>query len=311
MGNKNLFLLLVLIFGIVVCVGCKPIEIGEPLGTDDPSSIIKKSGEISKDEIWSGAILVEGDVIISKNGSLTIDKGSRVKFAKNARLIVDGTLYAEGEENKSITFTSNETVPKPGDWGGIIFNESSLNSKLEFCVFQFHTAIVCRSDSLKLNNCIITEGSIAGIIFEITSPTIEDNIITKNNVGIICDKSSSPTISHNAITSNLNDGIECKGSSFPTISYNVISNNRRNGIYCYSGATPTISFNNITFNGSWAVSGGGKLSSNFIKGNREQGMDAVDTRESLSSSQYQGVENVESARSSAVIEAGVRKKERW
>jgi len=311
MKKKSFLTILILIFVTVIYIGCKPIEIGEPLDTVDKSNVIKKSGEITKDEIWSGTILVEGDVIVSKNGSLTIDKGSKVKFTKNTKLVVDGTLYSEGQENKSITFTSNETDPKPGDWGGIIFNESSLNSKMEFCVIQFHSAILCRSDSLKLNNCIIAEGSLAGIIFEITSPTIEDNIITKNNVGIICDKSSSPTISHNAITSNLNDGIECKGSSFPTISYNVISNNRRNGIYCYSGATPTISFNNITFNGSWAVSGGGKLSSNFIKGNREQGIDAVDTRESLSSSQYQGVENVESARSSAVAEAGVRKKERW
>ncbi len=311
MKKKHFSMAFVIMFGVIIFIGCKPIEIGEPLEIDNQANIIKKAGEINKDEIWSGVILVENDVVVPKNSSLTIDKGSKVRFVRNVKLIVDGTLYAEGEENKSITFTSNETDPKPGNWGGLIFNETSLNSKLEFCVFQFHNAIVCRSDSLKLNNCIITEGSLAGIIFEITSPTIEDNIITKNNVGIICDKSSSPIISHNAITSNLNDGIECKGSSFPTISYNVISNNRRNGIYCYSGATPIISFNNITFNGSWAVSGGGKLSSNFIKGNREQGMDAVDTNESLSSSQYQGVENVESARSSAILEAGVRKKERW
>ncbi|MGB9597223.1 MAG: hypothetical protein ACPL7B_13160, partial [Candidatus Poribacteria bacterium] len=178
MGKNNLFLILVLILGIVIYIGCKPIEIGEPLATDDTANVIKKTGEINKDEVWSGTILVEGNVIISKNGSLTIDKGAKIKFAKNAKLIVDGTLYAEGEENRSITFTSNETAPKPGDWDGIIFNESSLNSKMEFCVVQFHNAILCRSDSLKLNNCIIAEGSIAGIIFEITSPTIEDNIIT-------------------------------------------------------------------------------------------------------------------------------------
>lgn len=311
MNQKKVFIILLFIFAIIIYIGCKPIEIGEPLDSADLSNAVKKSGEITKDEVWSGMILVESDVTVSKNGSLTIDKGAKVKFAKNSKLIVNGTLYAEGQENKAITFTSSEPTPKPGDWGGFIFNESSLNSKMEFCVLQFHTTIICRSDSLKLNNCIIAEGSVAGIIFEIASPTIEDNIITKNGVGIICDKSASPTISHNAITSSLNDGIECRGSSFAVISYNSISNNRKNGIYCHSGASPEISFNNITFNGSWAVTGGGKLSSNFIRGNREQGMEAVDTRESLSSSQYQGVENVESARSSSIAEAGVRKKERW
>jgi hypothetical protein len=91
----------------------------------------------------------------------------------------------------------------------------------------------------------------------------------------------------------------------------VISNNKKNGIYCHAGASPEISFSNFTNNGGWSITGGGKLSNNFIRGNREQGMDAVDTRDSISSSQYQGVENVESPRSSPVTEAGVRKQERW
>jgi len=293
--------------------GCKPIEIGEPLdtGVADSSNAVKKSGELSDDEIWSKTILVEGDVIVPKGVALTIDKGTKVRFSKNSSLIVDGTLYAEGQPNQSITLTSNEATPKPGDWGGVIFNDSGQNSKVEYCVFQFHTQIICRSDSLKLNKSIIAEGSVAGIAFELNSPTMEDNMITQNAIGIICDKSASPTISHNAITSNLTDGIECKGSSFAIISYNVISNNKKNGIYCYAGASPEVSFNNFTNNGGWAVTGGGKLSNNYIRGNREQGMDAVDTRDSLSGSQYQGIENIESPRSSSVTEAGVRKEERW
>jgi hypothetical protein len=310
-GKICLICLLFLIF--IFYTGCKPIEIGEPLDTADTgsSNAAKKSGELTADEFWSKNILVESDVVIPKGISLTIDSGTKVKFSKNSRLIVNGTLYAEGKPNQSITLTSNEIDPKPGDWGGVIFSEDSLNSKLEYCVFQFHTQILCSSDSLRLNKCIIAEGSVAGIVFEIASPVIEDNMITQNATGIICDKSASPNISHNAITSNLIDGIECKGSSFAIISYNVINNNRKNGIYCHAGASPEISFNNFTYNGGWAVAGGGKLSNNFIKGNREQDMNAVDNRDSLSSSQYQGVENIESPRSTPVTEAGTRKEERW
>lgn len=293
--------------------GCKPIEIGQPMDTTDSSfaSAVKKSGILTSDEVWSGKILVDGDITIPKGNVVTIESGTIIRFAKGTKMIVDGTLLANGQVNRAITLTSNESNPQPGDWGGIIFSESSQNSRIEYCVLQFHTQIICRSDSLRLNDSIIAEGSSAGIVIEASSPTIEDNMITNNAIGIICDKSSAPNINHNAITSSLADGIECKGSSYPSISFNVISNNRKNGIYCLGASSPEIVSNNITYNGSWAVYGGGKLTSNYIRGNREQGMDAVDTGQTLSGSQYQGVENVDAPRSSPVPDAGVRKKERW
>ncbi len=294
--------------------GCKPIEIGQPMDTTESSSLfntVKKSGNLTTDEVWSGKILVEGDVIIPKGNVLTIESGATIKFAKGTKMIVDGTLLANGQVNRAITLTSNESNPQPGDWEGIIFSESSQNSRIEYCVLQFHNQIICRSDSLRLSDSIIAEASSAGIIFEASSPTIEDNMFTNNAIGIICDKSSAPNINHNAITSNLSDGIQCKGSSYPSISFNVISNNRKNGIYCLSASSPEIISNNIIYNGSWAVYGGGKLTSNYIRGNREQGMDAIDTGQTLSGSQYQGVENVDAPRSSPVADAGVRKKERW
>jgi len=299
-----------LIFIILAVVGCKPIEIGQPLDSQDLTDV-KKSGEITADEIWSGRILVEKDIIIPKGNALTIDSGTIVKFSKGTKLIVNGTLLANGQVNRAITLTSNEAEPAPGDWEGIIFTQSSLNSKIEYTVLQFYSQIILQSDSLSLSDSIFAEGKIAGMVFESSSPTIEDNMITKNGTGIICDKSSAPTIDHNTITSNLVDGIECKGSSYPKISYNIINNNRKNGIYCYAASSPEIISNNIMYNGGWAVSGGGKLSSNFIRGNKEQGMDSVDTSQSLSGSQYHGVENVDSPRSSPVIDAGVRKEERW
>jgi parallel beta-helix repeat protein len=272
---------------------------------------VTKSGELMRDDTWSGAIIVESDVIVPQNDILTITSGTTVKFSKGSKLIVNGSLRAEGQVNRAITLTSAQTEPKPGDWGGIIFDETSLDCRAEYCVIDFHTQIICRSDSLRLTNSIIAEASMAGIVCDNVSPTIEDNMITKNVVGIICEGDSSPTISYNAITANLEDGIDCRDSSFATISYNVISNNRKNGISCFSVAAPEIVSNNITYNGGWAVYSGGRLTGNFIQGNKERGMRAVDTSESLSSDQYYGVENVESARSSSVQNAGVRREERW
>jgi len=295
----------------VLYLGCQPIEIGQPGAMSDSSVPIKKSGELVRSESWSGTIIVEGDVIVPEGNSLTIDSGTEVKFAKGTKLIVDGSLYAEGQPDRPVNLTSQEAKPKPGDWGGIVLSDSSLSSKLDYCFVQFHTQILCFSDSLRVTNSVIAEGSIAGIICDSAAPNIEDNMITKNNVGIKCEGTASPEISHNAISSSITNGIECRGSAFPTISYNTITNNRKDGISCFSVASPEISDNNIVYNGGWAVYSGGKMDSNFIQGNNERGMEAVDTSLSLSSDQFYGVESVESPRSSRIEEVGVRKEERW
>jgi parallel beta-helix repeat protein len=303
--------LLILSLILTLCLGCQPIEIGQPGGISDSSVPVTKSGELAEDDAWSGAIIVESDVIVPKGVTLTIDSGANVKFSRGSKLVINGSLYAEGHANRAITLTSVDPEAEQGYWDGVVFGESSLNSRVEYCVFEFHTQIICRSDSLRLTDSIVAQGSIAGIVCDSASPTIEDNMITQNAVGIRCEGSASPTISHNAITASYGDGIECEGTYFAAISYNVISNNRKNGISCYSAASPEIDSNNIMHNGGWAVYGGGKLSSNFIQGNNEMGMNTIDTGESLSSDQYYGVEDVDSPRSSPIVEAGVRKKERW
>lgn len=301
-----------LLIVIVLCTGCRPIEIGQPSGdVQAKSPPVNKSGELTVDESWSGNIIVQSDVTVPKDIALTIDKGTRVKFLKGSKLLIEGSLYAEGQINSPIHLSSGEPQPKPGDWNGIIFSEYSLNAKIEYCVIDFHTQILCQNDSLQITNSVIAEGSVAGIVCIASSPTIEDSMITKNLIGIICEKSASPVINHNAITANITDGIECKTSSFPKITNNVVSNNRKDGISCYSASSPEIESNNIIFNGGWAVYGGGKLKSNFIQGNKERGMDTVDTGQSFSGDQFYGVESVESPRSNRIMDVGVRREERW
>lgn len=298
---------------IIVYLGCQPIEIGQPGAMSDSAVPIKKSGTLMNDESWTGLIIVESDVTVPNGMILTIDSGTRVRFFEGSKLVIHGGLYVEGQVNSAVNLTSAgpDLERKPGDWGGIIFSESSANSRIEYCVINFHEQIICQSDSLRLTDSIIAESSIVGIICDSASPIIEDNMITKNELGIRCEGPAAPTISYNAITANFSDGIECRGSSFANISYNAITNNRKNGISCYSASSPEITYNNIMHNGGWAVYDGGKLISNFIQGNNEQGMSAIDSSRSPYSDQYYGVESVESPLSTRIIEAGVRKKERW
>jgi parallel beta-helix repeat protein len=229
--------------------------------------------------------------------------GFYTETKKMIQFTVNGTLYAEGNEQNPIRFTSLKIKHNPGDWAGIVFGETSLNSTLNFNIIQYHQQILIRSDSLRITNNIITNSSGAGIICDSASPFIEDNEITKNEIGIKCVGNTSVEITRNFIRAN-NYGIVCEDGATPKITHNIISDNRQDGITSYSASSPTITSNNILRNGGWAVYNGGRLSDNFIQGNNKAGPGAIDTGTEYISEQYQGVEEVEQPRSSEVMDAG-------
>jgi len=76
------------------------------------------SGHITENSVWTLAnspYIVVGNVWVDSGVTLQIEPGVTVKFdtlpggVDTLSLIVDGKLYAEGEEDSLITFTSNET----------------------------------------------------------------------------------------------------------------------------------------------------------------------------------------------------------
>jgi hypothetical protein len=79
---------------------------------------------IAEDTIWpvSGSpYIVPNDVQVYQGVTLTIEKGTEVRFDVGASLIIGGELIARGEDQELIKFTSNEPVPSAGSWKGIEF----------------------------------------------------------------------------------------------------------------------------------------------------------------------------------------------
>ncbi|HIE27895.1 TPA: right-handed parallel beta-helix repeat-containing protein [Candidatus Poribacteria bacterium] len=295
----------ILIFISIIILGCGAAN---QSGTKSSSKPTRKSGVINEDENWSGNILIEDDITVPEGVTLTIQPGAIVGFyveskKKMIQFTVNGTLYAEGNEQRPIRFTSLTMKHNPGDWAGITFGKTSLNSSLSFNIIQYHQQILVRSDSLRITNNIITNGSGAGIICDSASPFIEDNEITKNEIGIKCVGNTSTEISRNLIRANTY-GIVCEDGATPKITRNIISDNRQDGIISYSASSPTITSNNILRNVGWAVYNGGRLSDNFIQGNNKAGPSAVERGTEPTSEQYYGVEEVEQPRSSEVMDAG-------
>ena len=90
--------------------------------------------------------LVTGDVTISSGRSLTIKEGVKVIFLANSdsteggeqkydsELLVEGSISVLGTAAEPVTFTSSETAPTKGDWGGIRHQQTGV---FEYVVLEY------------------------------------------------------------------------------------------------------------------------------------------------------------------------------
>ena len=91
----------------------------------DEISFIKREG--NDYNIATGIHTVSTDIAIPKNCSLTIEKGTTLRFAKNTVLYVEGALFVDGTKEKPVIFTSEDT-----SWGGVLVTNSEVKSKVNF-----------------------------------------------------------------------------------------------------------------------------------------------------------------------------------
>jgi len=67
---------------------------------------------------------VDKTIVVKPEGTLRIEAGARVLFAKGTSLRVEGgTFSAVGSERDPVVLTSASEKPQPGDWGGIVLDE--------------------------------------------------------------------------------------------------------------------------------------------------------------------------------------------
>jgi Tfp pilus assembly protein PilX len=229
------------------------------------------SGVISVDTTWSASgspYVVTGDITISAGAILTIEPGVTVRIYPNRSLRVDGELVAIGTETDPITFTSDRSVPVPGDWGWILFTDSSIDaaflygnylsgSVLSFCVIEF-----------------AGEGDVAAIGIENAAPLIDHCTIRNNLYGGIGVDHGSPLISHNTITMNsgyFGAAIYAIGGDVQIVGNTIDRNygDGSGGIYIDQGNATIVG--NIISNNSTPSSGGGAIGidngSAYIAGN--------------------------------------------
>lgn len=76
---------------------------------------------------------LQGNVYVTNNANLTIEPGTVIigDYESNGTLIITkgSTIIADGLETDPIVFTSNRSVKKAGDWGGIIIMGDAPTNK--------------------------------------------------------------------------------------------------------------------------------------------------------------------------------------
>ena len=92
------------------------------------------SGTLTSETTWSASgspYVVTGSVLVRERVKLTVEAGVEVRFDSGTSLQVFGELVARGTSSSGITFTSAQDSKAAGDWGQIVFYDSSVDASYD------------------------------------------------------------------------------------------------------------------------------------------------------------------------------------
>jgi len=239
------------------------------------------SGIISSDTTWilSGSpYIVIGNVLVNSGVTLTIEPEVSVKFNTDKSVQINGTLVARGTSESNITFTSNQSMQTPGDWGNIYFTDSSTDavfdgsgnyisgSILEYSVLKYGggdgTTGVIKVDAASpfINYCDIENNRGNGIFgsVDVLLKVENSNVINNEMSGIYISNIEGMLYVKNCMVNrNGQNGVAHWYESLSVLN-TELANNSADGIYHYSryetdGGVVEIVDNSITQNGGYGI----------------------------------------------------------
>jgi DNA-binding transcriptional ArsR family regulator len=124
---------------------------------------------------WSVDKNLTSNYTVAVGDTLIIEPGVTVSLDPGISIFVEGTLNAVGTGSQPIIFSPIT----PGlNWGSIMFNSTSINSILNYAVFDnATTGLFINSSNPTISHTTITSSSLYGIHINESSPTIENSTI--------------------------------------------------------------------------------------------------------------------------------------
>ena len=222
-----------------------------------------------------GPYIVDGTIQVLPGATLTMEPGVLVRFKKDAKLVVHGTLVIKGEASNPVVLTSAEAEPSRGDWGGIEFSEDSADavmssgqyvsgSTIQYAVLQFSNGIVADDASPYIANSqmrvntvgisitgdnasdgalVLIEGAAVDNVSEIKPLYARNNTIEDNVTGIQVNRNNG----QNHTTSRTRYTYTGDQINTAWIQDNEVRNNR-NGIVIANGDSNVIAGNTVRYN---------------------------------------------------------------
>lgn len=242
------------------------------------NNLVLVSGNVSGSWTKGNTYRVIGNITVPAGQTLTIEEGVEVKFDGYYILTVNGTLSANGTNDKYIKFTSNNTSPSKKDWNQIVINGIS---KMDYCIIEYGRAknddnigIINVTGNLTITNSIVRNSEQSAIsirnagevvvqknkihdcaygfsVYSTGIVVIEDNEIFNHSIiGINIHESSSQSVFKNNIVYNcVFDAIQVQGTY--KIERNILFNSGVgiNAVY----DKPTL-INNTIFSNKYGIS---------------------------------------------------------
>lgn len=201
---------------------------------------ITTNGTLINDEIWCGNITVTGTVIVPQGVSLTISPYTTISFTNGSSLIIDGSLFVDGEQPIPI--------------------EMDFDNKLSYVGIYLNSGAVATLSNFKITNAYY------GIYADNAVYTITDGQFIDNNVGLWDENSALYDVEISYSTFQDNSFGVYTNYSYPLISECNFSSNAI-GLFCWS-ASPYLgyagSYGNNTFSNNTRHIGAAQNANPFL-----------------------------------------------
>lgn len=164
-----------------------------PVVPDPPPVTREYLGEVAltEDTTWSGTVVIDGQVAVMPEATLTIEPGTRVLFSfrdtnsdglGESWIIVQGTIQVLGEEDEWVLFDAQEGSAGPGAWDSLsIIASDSTDNLVRYAVFRHGVKAFHAHFSKARLDHVIFEDNLRGIQFQESEGTEIDWAILRRN----------------------------------------------------------------------------------------------------------------------------------
>lgn len=177
----------------------------------------------------SNIAYIMNSLTINNGATLTINPGVVLKLSGSKVNVYEGAINALGTPSEEIIFTSiqddsrggdtnidgNGTAPTPGNWAGIYFRESTLQSQLQHVEFRYggdaepssgvgyprEGTIISENNNLSVDNCLIqlSNSSAFGVYGTSTASFTNNRLENVSRFPVHMAMFSNPTFSGNTV----------------------------------------------------------------------------------------------------------------